>query len=313
VKDTALELKRRLIKAVQKKRPGSRRERGMLFSGGLDSVILAGACPRVKAITVNLSSGGDDVRYAHLAASVLKMEHHRRTVKIEEAIDAIPEVIRILGSFDPAIPNDIVVYFGLKKAKELGLREIMTGDGSDELLAGYSFMQDMDALDEYIKRIASSLYFSSNELGAFFGMEINQPYMDDEVVDFCLNIPKELKIKKDADKVWGKWILRKAFAGTLPDELIWQTKRPLEYGSGMTGLREIIESRVPDEEFREAVNSTPVNFINKEHFYYYKIYTDVIGAIPGPEGEEKKCPACGAGIKRDAYHCRVCGYCKKAE
>ncbi|MEW6007909.1 MAG: asparagine synthase-related protein, partial [bacterium] len=185
--------------------------------------------------------------------------------------------------------------------------KVMTGDGSDELFAGYSFMEDIDDLEGYIKRIAQSLTFNSNKLGEAFGIEIKQPYIDSEIIRLALDIPIDLKIKDGH----GKWILRKAFEDMLPKELIWQNKRPLEYGSGMTRIREVVSLKVCNEEFEEAKKSSQVRFMNKEHFYYYKIYQDVIGDIPEPTEAEKECPNCATGMDLAAFHCKICGWVLK--
>jgi asparagine synthase (glutamine-hydrolysing) len=226
-------------------------------------------------------------------------------VDTDEAIDAIPEVVKILKSFDPAIPNDLMVYFGLKFAQKLGIHEIGTGDGSDNLFGGYSFMEEMADLEAYIHMIAEKMHFSSNELGDFFGIRIIQPFMSKEVMDYALRIPAGFKIRRENGKVWGKWILRKAFENLLPGDMIWQGKRPLECGSGMSRLCQVISERVSDEEFRWDFR--PVKLINKEHLYYYKIYREYVGEIPKPGDGEKTCPGCGAGINMDGFNCKICG------
>ena len=303
----ALQLKKMLFEAVANS-PAN----GLLFSGGLDSSILAFINPALKAITVSLKSSGEDIYYSNAAARLLNLEHFHRSIDVDEALAAIPKVIKILKTFDPAIPNDIVVYFGLKQAGEMGIGEVMTGDGSDELFAGYSFMQRIDNLKGYIERTARRMTFSSNAIGNFFGIKIRQPFLNKAFIDFSLGISTELKLKEQNGRLRGKWILRQAFEDTLSKEIIWQRKRPLEYGSGMTKIRKIISARVCDEEFAEANLYTNnigagIKFINKEHFYYYKIYRNVVGEIPRPKKEEKKCSDCGAGLKKQAYHCQVCG------
>ncbi len=280
----------------------------LLFSGGLDTSILAVINPKITAITVNLESDGEDVHYSKSLASFLNIKHIMRKVRVNEAIEKIPEVIKILKSFDPALPNDLVVYFGLELAKNLGLDEVATGDGSDELFGGYSFMKDINDLENYIKRISRNMSFSSNNIGKFFKIKIIQPFMDKDIIDFALQIPVDSKIKKHNGKIFGKWILRKAFENTLPPEIIWQDKRPLEYGSGMTKLREIISLKISDDEFEEKKKLYPINFLNKEHLYYYEIYRKEIGDIPRPKYSQKECPGCGAGMKLTAFHCKVCGY-----
>jgi hypothetical protein len=62
-----------------------------------------------------------------------------------------------------------------------------------------------------------------------------------------------------------------------------------------------------------------IKFINKEHFFYWRIYNEVVGEIPkaspsapspangeGAEGEVKSCPCCGAAM--GMYHCPTCGF-----
>ena len=303
LKETINRLRERLKESVERNRA-----EGLLFSGGLDSGILACLCPEIKAITVSVHSWGEDLKYAEILSKYLNLKHYQVTIDTEEAIEAIPEVIQILESFDPAIPNDITVYFGLKMAKKIGIKTVMTGDGSDELFVGYTYMQNIPFLESYIERLNKSMYFSSNKLARSLNIEIKQPFMDKDFVNFSLQIPVSLKLKKDQGKYTGKWILRKAFEGILPDEIVWQKKRPLEYGSGTTRLREIIASRVKDSEFEKAKDIHRVKFINKEHFYYYKIYLDKVGSIPSPDKGEKSCPGCGAGLKKDSFHCRVCGW-----
>ncbi len=281
---------------------------GLLFSGGLDSSILAQLCRNVVALTVTLESEGEDILYANFLARKLGLKHFYKVVDIDEALDSIPEVIKILKSFDPALPNDLVIYFSLKMGKEKGIVRVMTGDGADELFAGYDFMKDLKDPEGYIKRIARSMTFSPNLIGDFLGIEISQPYLDKEFMEFSLTIPIDLKIRKDERAVWGKWILRKAFEGLLPPESIWQGKRPLEQGSGMVRLREIINDLVSDKEFERGMRESQVKFMNKEHFYYYRIYRNVVGPIPEPQGDEKRCLGCGAGMKLKSYHCRVCGW-----
>lgn len=279
---------------------------GLFLSGGLDTAILASLVPGLKAFTIRLESHGDDPKYAEVVARQFNMEHHQIVVNIDQALSAIPEVIRILKTFDPAIPNDLAIYFALKFAKDKGIKSIMTGDGGDELFAGYSYMFNLN-LDDYIPKIVREMHFSSNELGKSLGIEIKQPYLDKEFIKFSLKVPQDLKVKAENGKVWGKWILRKTFEGDLPYEVIWQDKRPIEYGSGFTKLRKVIESRISDRKFKEKKKGYGVRFINKEHLFYFEVYRSIFGDIPPPMGGEKKCPGCGAGMNKDALHCRVCG------
>jgi asparagine synthase (glutamine-hydrolysing) len=277
----------------------------VLFSGGLDSAIVLYLNP-CAAVNVKFEDFGEDSEYADFISRDLNINIVRRIVDREEALEAVPEVIKVLKSFDPAIPNDLAAYFGLIEAKKLGYEKILTGDASDELFGGYSYMRDMEDLEGYIRRLSENMVFNSNRLGEELEMKILQPYIG--LSEFACSIPTDLKIRKENEELFGKWILRKAFEDIIPGEIIWQSKRPLEYGSGMTGLRDIIESMVPDEEYNEAVKTCQVSFISKEHYYYYKIYMGVVGEIPKPGEEEISCPGCGAGMRKKKSHCWVCGW-----
>ena len=237
----------------------------------------------------------------------LNLAHCPLKIGIDEAIDAIPSVIGILKTFDPAIPNDLAVFFGLKYARENGINNVMTGDGADEFFAGYDFMKKIKGLDKYINRISKSPYFSSNQLGKFFNIKIKQPFLQKEFIHLSLEIPTEYKIKKERGEIFGKWILRKAFEDRLPEEIIWQQKRPLEVGSGMSRLRQILNARITDKEFEEKKREYQIKFMNKEHLYYYEVYRETVGAIPRPMENEMMCDGCGAGMKPNSFHCKICG------
>jgi len=89
-------------------------------------------------------------------------------------------------------------------------------------------------------------------------------------------------------------------------EIVWRRKEPIEYGSGSTKLHEIIDGMVTDEEFQSARKEVDIKFINKEHFFYWHIYNEVVGEIPKAKSSENSCPCCGAGMGR--YHCPICGF-----
>lgn len=279
---------------------------GLLLSGGLDSSIIAYHAPRARAVTVSLDGQGEDRLYAALIARHLGLDWHPVNVTAAEAIAALPGVIKVLKIFDPALPNDMAAHFGIKAARELGCVSVMTGDGGDELFAGYDYMLELD-LKEYIPKIARTMSFSSATLGKALGVEVKQPYLDKRFVEFAVGIDPALKVEKTSGATWGKSILRRAYMGLLPESILWRRKTPLELGSGFTGLRGILEAKVPDLEFEEARKSYGIRFRSKEHLYYYEIYRSEVGEIPEPGKEERTCGGCGGGVPTRSRHCRICG------
>jgi asparagine synthase (glutamine-hydrolysing) len=279
----------------------------ILLSGGIDSGILSYLSPEMQAFAVSLEDAGKDLKYVSMLANRLDLDLQVVKVRQQDALSALRDVVRILKSFDPALPNDLVVYFGMREAERRGLRSIMTGDGADELFGGYPYMQEMEDVEGYIERISRSWSFNSNRIGKYLGLEVRQPYLNPDFVDLALTLGKEFKIREDKGQVWGKWCLRKAFEPLLPPEFIWQGKRPLEVGSGMTLLRAIIADRITDREFEEKQRMYGVKFLCKEHLYFYELYREEAGEIPLPQEGEDRCPGCGGGLPKGKKHCKICG------
>lgn len=305
LEETLNEIRLRLKESVQR-----HSTEGILLSGGLDTSILALLSPDSTGINMRLNGYGEDVKYARMLAGQLGLRLYTESISVEEALAKIPEVIGIMESFDPALPNDLAVYLGLKSAKEKGIASVITGDGADEIFAGYSFMFDLD-LDDYLPRLARKMSFSSNCLGDHLGIEIKQPYLDQDIIDFAISIAPELKIGKHNGQRVGKWVLREAYSDLLPREIVWQTKRPIEMGSGFTRLHDIIGAMISDREMTEAAASIPVNFFSKDHLYYYRVYRQVVGEIPAPRPGEDICPGCGTGMTPQSTHCRICGWSRR--
>jgi asparagine synthase (glutamine-hydrolysing) len=283
----------------------------VLFSGGLDSSIAAALSGCKRGILVTLGRDGPDLGYAREAASAIGLYLVHRRVSIDEALAAIPEVIAVLHSFDPAIPNDLAVWFALKEARALGMSSVMTGDGADELFGGYSYMAEVGDLDGYIRHLSEIMSFNSTILGKHFEIDVMQPFLDKEILDFALQIQGKWKIREEKGVVHGKWVLRHACEGLLPPGILWQGKRPLETGSGMTRLNAILDSAISDEEFADKKRSSGVRFYNKAHLHYYEVFRKTVGDIPPPGPGERACEGCGAGMKEGRAHCRVCGWVRE--
>ncbi len=282
---------------------------GVLLSGGLDTSILTYLmCKYGKPVAVTVSYGSDspDLYYAKLMAQFLGLKHHVKFFDESEAFKAVREVIQVLKTFDPMeIRNDIPLYLGLRYAKSLGLNSVVTGDGGDELFAGYSFLFKLrlGEVEEWTRKIVETWFFAAKPLGESLGVEVLQPFTDPFVVKLALKIPGKLKINEFKGVKYGKWILRKTFEKHLPEKVVWRPKNPLEIGSGSTKLSNVF--RVSKEEFKTL--SKLVRLRDPEHAFYFKIYLELFGEVPRPKKGEKKCPSCGGGVDVKQEYCRICG------
>jgi asparagine synthase (glutamine-hydrolysing) len=307
------ELVERLKESVEKNTAD-----GILLSGGLDTSILAyltSQRAKPKAFTVAfLDAPAPDIGYARFMASLLGLKHVVHHFDEKEMNEALPAVVKATDSFDPMeIRNSLTVYIGLKRAKGNGMNKIMVGDGCDELFAGYDFLSGFrgEELNSELRKIWSMMSFSSIRLAEALNVEVKLPYLDPQFKKFAMGLPPHLKVREEKGKVWGKWILRKAFENLLPQEIVWRVKTPIEYGSGTSILPSYFNSIIRDAEFEEKksryLQEDGATLRTKEQLFYYEIYRSEVG-IPRPaELGGKTCPYCNSSVANEITYCRRCG------
>jgi asparagine synthase (glutamine-hydrolysing) len=291
---------------------------GVLLSGGLDTSILAYLASkhvRLNAFTAALRNApAPDIEYSTLMANRLGLTHFVYQFYEDELYDAIRVTVKATDSFDPMeIRNSVTVYIGLKNAKENSVNTVMTGDGCDELFAGYSFLHGLERgqLILELKKLWSVMHFSSTELAKVLGMEVKLPYLDSSFKKFAMGLDSKLKVRSERGQIWGKWILRKAFENMLPEEIIWRAKVPIESGSGTATLPSFFNSIISDIEFNEKrikyLDEDKVTIRDKEQLFYYEIYRSEVG-VPHPTSQESKiCVYCNSSLPLTSSYCRRCG------
>ena len=291
---------------------------GLLLSGGLDTSILAGLASKWNkpyCITVAMKGApAPDIEYAQKVAALFGLQHHIHHFGEDELEDGIGNTIKILGSFDPMeIRNSAACYIGLKAMKQLGRSSVMTGDGGDELFAGYSFFFNLkrEQLDIELAKIWQNMSFSSIPLARSLGIEVRLPFLDPEFKAFAMDLDSSLKVSQKDGQIWGKWILRQAFESLISAELAWRVKAPLEVGSGTATLSTFYNSRISDLEFTKRKTrykqEDRVNISTREQLHYYEIYRNLMG-VPYLNAENgRKCPECSGSVNDKTTYCRICG------
>ena len=311
LQETCLELKKLVDTAVQRNSAN-----GVLLSGGLDSSIVAAVASKIQKLTgVTISlNNAPDVKFSNIMAEKFGIEHILLPINEEAAETATQDAVRIMNSFDPMeIRNDATILLALRAAKSHGIGEVMTGDAGDELFAGYNFLfgRSHDELVKGLQKMWSVMRFASANLGKSVGVNVRMPFLEPTLKEFAMKIDPELKIRKERDQTYGKWILRKAFDDVLPPEIVWRTKMPIERGSGTSMLPEHFSSKISDEEFRnksqQYLQSDGVHIRDKEHLFYYEAYQRQFGRPRGFGEGSKICRGCGAYVLEVMDFCRTCG------
>jgi len=277
---------------------------GVLLSGGLDSSITSAIAkiyadkriesgdteaawwPRLHSFAIGLE-GSPDLDAARKVAKHLDTVHHEIIFTIQEGLDAISDVIYHLETYDvTTIRASTPMYLMARAIKAMGIKMVLSGEGSDEIFGGYLYFHkapDAKEFHEETVRKLSKLHLydnlRANKSLAAWGIEGRVPFLDKEFLDVAMRInPKDKMVVygKDPKRAMEKWILRKAFEDILPESVAWRQKEQFSDGVGYSWidtLKEKVEKEVTDEQLANAHYRFPVNTPDtKEAFYYRSIF-----------------------------------------
>ena len=293
---------------------------GILFSAGTDTSIIAYEAvknnPSLKALTVEFEHGDPkDTEYVKKMVEFLNLNHEFLIFGHEEMVAAAEKIVEIRKTFDPmGIRNSIPVYLGLSSLKKKGVKSVFTGDGLDELF-GYPWQFHLSETEfrQELSNMWNSMQFSSTHIGRAVGVQVKQPFLERTFMEFAKKIPIKLKVNKKDGIIYGKWLIRKAYEGFIPNEVVWRTKVPCEQGTGTEILPKYFEEIITNQEFERKkkmiLNDDQVNLSTKEQLFYYEIFKRKVG-IPSDVYNlniGKQCPRCKGYVVEDTIFCRICG------
>jgi len=287
------------------------------LSGGLDSSIIGHFIKdrSPKAIVVITEDFiASDLSYSQIVSKHLGIPLEIHNVSTEQILDGIKNTIKILKNFnDIEIRNSVVMYVSLDVLNKKGVKSVLTGDGADEIFAGYNFLlkKSETELTDELNRIKKIMHFSSQEIAKNFGIKIESPFLDDRVMEFAQSIPLSMKVNQRNQKVFGKYILRKTFEEYLPTSIVWREKSPMQEGAGTSGLTNLFETIITDtvfsEKTKEIKEKDNVVIRTKESLHYYQIFKENFDLNEKSDLNKKLCPDCTSEIDENSKFCRMCG------
>jgi len=285
------------------------------LSGGLDSSILAHLRKDQKPQTMTIITKdflGTDLTFAQIIAKHLGLPLSLIQVSMEEVLDSINETIKILGNYnDIEIRNSIVPYIYLTTLKKKGVDSVITGDGADEVFAGYNFLlkKSDEEIGEELKRIKKIMHFPSKDIARSLNMKVETPFLNEELIKFSDDIEISKKINaKDGEK-FGKWILRETFEKYLPNNITWREKSPMQDGSGTNNLTGLFNTIITDDIFTQKktriLEEDGVYIRTKESLHYYECFRKTNSVKKS--NSDNRCPDCDYEIAPNSRFCRMCG------
>lgn len=287
---------------------------GVFLSGGLDSSLIAALARHLTSgllhsFAVGLQ-GSDDLRYAARVAEALGTIHHEYAYDAADLEEALPTVIGHLESFDPALVRSAIpTYFAARLARQ-HVKVVLTGEGADELFAGYAYLRRLDRqrLHRELRAVTAALHNTNlqrvDRMTMAHGLEARVPFLDLEVVRWAFRLDPSVKLR--GKEPVEKWVLRKAAEGLLPPAVVSRKKAKFAQGTGTSQvLQGIAARRVSGDELRRAQQQASSQrggmplLRSREELLYYRLFRQhfpqeavlaTVGrtrsVVPGELGEE---------------------------
>ena len=305
---------------------------GVLLSGGLDSSLVA-ACaarfarhriedadrseawwPRLHSFAIGLE-GSPDLAAATVAAEAIGTVHHGFRFTFEEGLDALPEVIRHIETYDvTTVRASTPMYLLARRIKAMGVKMVLSGEGSDEIFGGYLYFHKAPSAQEFheetIRKLDSLHTFDclrANKSMMAWGVEPRVPFLDQEFLEVAMGMDATAKMA-GVGRI-EKSVLRQAFAGYLPDTILWRQKEQFSDGVGygwIDGLKAYTNSRVTDRDFSRSAARFPINPPQSKEAYFYRrlfeqFFPDAACATTVPGGKSIACSSPAAIAWDEAF------------
>ncbi|BDU78518.1 asparagine synthase B [Mesoterricola sediminis] len=274
---------------------------GLLISGGVDSSIIAAVAaqyrearveeedrgpswwPRIHSFAVGLE-GAPDLAPARRVAEHIGAIHHEIHFTVQEGLDALSDVIYHLETFDiTTVRASTPMFLMMRKIRAMGIKMVLSGEGADEIFGGYLYFHKAPsgaALHEETVRKLSKLHLydclRANKSAAAWSVEARVPFLDREFLDVAMAMDPAAKLPRNTASGMEKHLLREAFDGWIPDEVLWRQKEQFSDGVGyrwIDSLKAHAEIEVTDGMMRGAAERFPVKTpLTKEAYLYRQIF-----------------------------------------
>ena len=283
------EMRQTFEHSVHERLATTERDIGFLLSGGLDSSLIASIATRklgkIKTFSIGLD-GSPDLEAARKVAKYLNTEHTEVKFTVGEGISHINDVIHSLESYDTTTVRASTPMWLLCKyiKQKTNCRYIFSGEGSDEILGGYLYFHSAPGVEEFasenMRRLRLIHQFDglrADRCAGAHGLDLIVPFLDKTFIDYCMRINQNGKIGKIE-----KRILREAFEGYLPHDILWRQKDGMSDAVGTNWVDEIkkyAEGEIDDATFSEIrMKSNYHNVpLTKEEALYRQVFWRMYG------------------------------------
>jgi asparagine synthase (glutamine-hydrolysing) len=230
---------------------------GIIFSGGIDSVLIAYLVHKMGVPFTCYTAGGKGARDLEWAESVARRFNFplkAKTLMMEEIQTLIPQVIKDIEDHSSnQVEVSIPIYAAVRMAQEEGERVILTGQGADELFGGYpwySKIVEQEGYKSFEKHSWEDTFLLYKEcleredkISMAHSLELRVPFLDVEVIQAAFQISPELKIRPSGDRL-GKRIHREYGASIgIPEGVAFREKEAAQHGANIHDAIELLAGK----------------------------------------------------------------------
>ena len=260
---------------------------GYLLSGGLDSSLICSIANKfsdgpIRTFAIGMNEDAIDLKYAKEVADYLGSDHSEIIIDKKKVLDALEEVISMLGTYDiTTIRASVGMYLLCKGIREItDIKVLLSGEISDEIF-GYKytdFAPDAEEFQKEAEKRLRELYMydvlRADRCISSNSMEARVPFGDIDFVKYVMSIPPEMKMNTYNK---GKYLLRHAFeTGYLPKEILYREKAAFSDAVGhsmVDYIKEYAEGIFADDEFEQLSKQyTHARPFTKESLLYRQIF-----------------------------------------
>ena len=247
---------------------------------------------QLNSFSIGLPNAPDGIA-AREVADFLGTKHHTFTFTIEDGLNALTDVIYHLETFDvTTIRASTPMFLLSRKIKAMGVKMVLSGEGSDEIFGGYLYFHnapDKAAFHEECVRRISNLHLAdclrANKSTSAWGVEARVPFLDKQFLNVAMDIDPTEKLIDFKNNRMEKYILRKAFDTTdepdtkpyLPDKILWRQKEQFSDGVGygwIDALKDNAELHVTDEMMKNPKKEWGDDIPDTKEAYWYRSMFD---------------------------------------
>jgi asparagine synthase (glutamine-hydrolysing) len=165
------------------------------------------------------------------------------------------------------------------------VKVVLTGEGADELYAGYEYMAGYDDPDELHEELVRSVEGLHNlnlqrcdRVTMAHGLEARVPFLDNEVISHALRLPAAWKLTSEGQP--EKRLLREAFEGWLPHDFLWRGKAQFGDGSGAASvLTQPFTDSITEAELELERHETRPALRTREELAYFRIFRAELSGV----------------------------------